>query len=116
MALVLTFPCGRCGKRYSVYYPKALLYELSGTGTREKGEREDEEERRSGAIEAARNRAVAAGNVWVNAAEHQVFTCTCGKTLDLNILHHPRIPQSRPSPGRKETGLIPFPEPPDKSP
>src|SRR3990172_6627277 len=61
MANILTFPCGGCGRRYSVYYPKALLYELSGTGTREMGRAEDEEEERSGAIETGRRRAETAG-------------------------------------------------------
>lgn len=37
MALVLSFRCGRCGKEYAVYYPKALVYPLYGHGTREQG-------------------------------------------------------------------------------
>src|SRR5207247_10803160 len=52
MALVFTFPCGGCGRTYSVYYPKALLYQLRGTAPREMGLKEDEEELRSGAVDA----------------------------------------------------------------
>ena len=54
MALVLTFPCGRCGKKYSIYYPKAFIYSVYGTGTRARGEREDAEEVASGAVEVPR--------------------------------------------------------------
>ncbi len=115
MALVFTFPCGSCGTRYSVYYPKARLYELSGSGTREMGEHEDAEELRSGAIEAARSRAVAAGNVWVDAGQVLEYQCACGKKLDFNIMHHPRVPQSKEVAQRRQTGLIPFPTVPKKS-
>ncbi len=109
MALIFTFPCGSCGRRYSIYYPKALLYELNGTGTREMGHREDEEEARSGAIETARRRATTGGKVWVNAAETQALVCACGKKLDLNIAHHPRVPQSKKVGGGRQTGFIEFP-------
>src|SRR5574337_297839 len=54
MALVFTFPCGGCGRTYSVYYPKSLLYELSGSAPRELGRQEDEDDLRSGAVEADR--------------------------------------------------------------
>jgi hypothetical protein len=108
MALVFTFPCGGCGRRYSVYYPKALLYALSGSGTAEMGRREDEEEQRSGAVAAAQRRAEASGNHWVNAAEIQELVCACGKRLDMNIAHHPRVPQSKVGTGR-QTGFLPFP-------
>ena len=53
MALVLTFPCGRCGKKYSIYYPKTFVYSVYGTGTRAQGEREDAEEIASGAVEVS---------------------------------------------------------------
>jgi len=109
MANIFTFPCGSCGRRYSVYYPKALLYELSGSGTREMGRAEDEEEDRSGAIETARRRAQASGNLWVNAAETQALVCACGKRLDLNIAHHPRVPQSKIVGKGRQTGFIQFP-------
>ncbi len=109
MANIFTFPCGGCGRRYSVYYPKALLYELSGTGTREMGRAEDEEEERSGAIETARRRAQASGNIWVNAGETQALVCECGKKLDLNIAHHPRVPQSKTAGRGRQTGFIQFP-------
>jgi len=109
MALVFTFPCGGCGRRYSVYYPKALLYELSGSGTREMGRAEDEEEERSGAIEVARRRAEASGNIWINAAEAQATVCECGKKLDMNIAHHPRVPQSKGVGKGRQTGLIQMP-------
>lgn len=115
MALIFTFPCGSCGRRYSVYYPKALLYALSGSGTREMGEGEDAEEFRSGAVEAARERAVAAGNVWVDAGQILEYQCACGKQLDFNIMHHPRVPQSKEVAVRRQTGLIPFPPAPKKS-
>ncbi len=115
MALVFTFPCGSCGKRYSVYYPKALLYALSGSGTREMGEGEDAEEVRSGAVEAARAKAISSGNVWVDAGQVLELACTCGKQLDLNIMHHPRVPQSKEVAQRRQTGLIPFPTTPKKN-
>lgn len=115
MALLFTFPCGSCGRRYSVYYPKALLYELSGTAPRQMGEQEDEEERKSGAIEAARQAAETAGNIWVDASQTLERVCECGKRLDFNLMHHPRVPQSKVVAEKRQTGLIPFPEPPKKS-
>ncbi len=114
MALVFTFPCGSCGKRYSVYYPKALLYALSGSGTREMGEREDAAEAGSGAVEAARAQAIASGNIWVDAGQVLEQVCACGKALDFNIMHHPRVPQSKEVAQRRQTGLIPFPPGPKK--
>lgn len=114
MALLFTFPCGSCGRRYSVYYPKALLYELSGTAPRQMGEKEDEEERRSGAVDAARQRTEAAGNIWVDAGQVLEVICACGKTLDVNIMHHPRVPQSKAVAQKRQTGLIPFPTSPKK--
>lgn len=109
MALIFTFPCGGCGRRYSVYYPKALMYELSGRGRREMGAAEDESERASGALDAARARVEAVGNTWVDASRTLELTCTCGKRLDVNIQHHPRVPQTKRSAGKRQTGLIPFP-------
>jgi hypothetical protein len=109
MATIFTFPCGGCGRRYSVYYPKALLYELSGSGTREMGEAEDAEDARSGAVDAARRRAEGAGNIWVNAADTQAMVCACGKRLDVNIAHHPRVPQSKSAGGGRQTGFVQFP-------
>lgn len=109
MALIFTFPCGGCGRRYSVYYPKALMYELSGSGTRQMGAAEDEAERASGAIEAARARAEAQGNIWVDAGEALEVRCECGKRLDVNVRHHPRVPVTKPSVLKRQTGLIPFP-------
>jgi hypothetical protein len=109
MALILTFPCGGCGRRYTVYYPKALMYELSGSGTRQMGAAEDEAERVSGAIDAAHARAEAQGNIWVDAAETLDVVCVCGKKLDVNIQHHPRVPVGRQTAQKRQTGLIPFP-------
>lgn len=116
MALVFTFPCGGCGRRYTVYYPKALMYELSGTGTRQMGQAEDDAERASGAIEAARSRAEAGGSIWIDASERLELVCACGKKLDMNIQHHPRVPQARAGTIRRQTGLIPFPEVPKAGP
>jgi hypothetical protein len=113
MALVLTFPCGRCGREYAVYYPKAIVYPLYGQGTREQGAREDEEEARSGALDALRARAEAQGRVWVDAGKAQRITCTCGKELNLDLAMHPRIPQRKPS-GPRQVGLIPFNPPPKR--
>lgn len=114
MALIFTFPCGGCGRRYSVYYPKALLYELSGTAPREMGLAEDEEERRRGSLEAARTAAEQAGNIWIDASAELARVCVCGKSLDFNIMHHPRVPQSKEVVQRRQTGLIPFPAPAKK--
>ncbi|MDQ7820963.1 MAG: hypothetical protein QN173_09555 [Armatimonadota bacterium] len=116
MALVFTFPCGGCGRRYSVYYPKALLYELSGTAPREMGLQEDEADRASGAVDAARARAEAAGNIFVDAGQELARVCACGKRLDFNIMHHPRVPQSREVLRRRQTGVIPMPAPLKKTP
>lgn len=110
MALAFTFPCGGCGRRYTVYYPKALMYELSGSGTREMGVGEDEAERASGAIDAARARAEEQGNVWVDASQTLTLGCECGKKLNFNIQEHPRVPQSKPTAQKRQTGMIPFPE------
>jgi hypothetical protein len=111
MALIFTFPCGGCGRRYTVYYPKALMYELSGSGTREMGRGEDDAEQASGAIAAAQARAEAQGNTWVDAARTLDLVCACGKKLDMNIAHHPRVPQSKQTAQKRQTGLIPFPAP-----
>lgn len=109
MALVFTFPCGRCGKKYSVYYPKAFVYSVYGTGTPAQGEREDAEEAASGAVDAARRHAEAAGNTWVDVSQQSKVTCVCGKNLDLNIANHPRVPQRKGVSGSRQTGLIEFP-------
>ena len=114
MALVFTFPCGGCGRTYSVYYPKTLLYELSGSAPREMGRQEDEDDIRSGAVEAARKRAEESGKIFVDANEQLERICACGKKLDLNLLHHPRVPQSKELQQRRQTGLIPFPTPTKK--
>ncbi len=109
MALVFTFPCGRCGKKYSVYYPKVFLYSIYGTGTPAQGAREDEEEMASGAIDVARRRAEASGNVWVDASRESKIVCSCGKSLDLNLAHHPRVPQRRGVTAARQSGVIAFP-------
>jgi uncharacterized cupin superfamily protein len=114
VALVFTFPCGGCGRRYSIYYPKALLYELSGTAPREMGVREDEADRASGAVDAARARAEAAGHIFIDASHELARVCACGKRLDFNIMHHPRVPQSREVLRRRQTGLIPLPSLPKR--
>ncbi|MBI3975124.1 MAG: hypothetical protein HY334_01920 [Armatimonadetes bacterium] len=114
MATIFTFPCGGCGRRYTVYYPKALLYELSGSGTRQMGQQEDEEDARTGAVEAARRRAEAAGNIWIDAAAVQATVCACGKRLDLNIAHHPRVPQSKTAGRGRQTGFVQLPTKPAK--
>ncbi len=109
MALVFTFPCGGCGRRYTVYYPKALMYELSGSGTRQMGAAEDEAERASGAIDAARARAEAQGSIWIDASQTLDLVCACGKKLDMNIQHHPRVPVGKQATAKRQTGLIPMP-------
>lgn len=109
MALLFTFPCGSCGRKYTVYYPKALMYELSGTAPRQLGEQEDAAERASGAVAAAREAAERAGNIWVDAAVELERVCVCGKGLDFNLMHHPRVPQSKAVLQKRQTGLIPFP-------
>ncbi len=109
MALVFTFPCGRCGKKYSIYYPKKFIYSVYGTGTPAQGEREDAEEQASGAIEAARQHAETSGNVWIDASHVSKITCTCGKNLDLNIANHPRVPQRKAQTVVRQTGVIAFP-------
>ncbi|MCS7235274.1 MAG: hypothetical protein RMM30_04780 [Armatimonadota bacterium] len=107
MALVLSFHCGRCGKEYAVYYPKALVYPLYGQGTREQGAQEDAREAESGALRVLQERARQQGKTWVNAGEQQQVVCTCGKTLNLDLAQHPRVPQSRAGAAR-QVGLIPF--------
>jgi len=114
MALVFTFPCGGCGRTYSVYYPKTLLYELSGSAPRAMGRQEVEDDIRSGAVEAARKRAEESGKIFVDANEQLEHICACGKRLDFNLLHHPRVPQSKELQQRRQTGLIPFPTPTKK--
>lgn len=109
MALLFTFPCGSCGRKYTVYYPKALMYELSGTAPRQLGEQEDAAELASGTVEAARTTAEQAGNIWIDAAVELERVCVCGKKLDFNLMHHPRVPQSKIVVQKRQTGLIPFP-------
>jgi hypothetical protein len=109
VALVFTFPCGRCGKKYSIYYPKTFIYSVYGTGTPAQGEREDAEEQASGAIDAARRHAETSGNVWVDASLVSKVTCSCGKNLDLNIANHPRVPQRKAQAAVRQTGVIAFP-------
>ncbi len=109
VALVFTFPCGRCGKKYSVYYPKKFVYAVYATGTPAQGEREDAEEVASGAVEAARRRAEAAGSVWVDASTLSKITCTCGKNLDLDLANHPRVPQHKAAAAVRQAGVIAFP-------
>ncbi|HEV8354143.1 MAG TPA: hypothetical protein VGR24_08095 [bacterium] len=109
MALLFTFPCGSCGRKYTVYYPKALMYELSGTAPRQLGEQEDTVERASGAIESAREATERTGNIWVDAGVELERVCVCGKQLDFNLMHHPRVPQSKTVLQKRQTGLIPFP-------
>jgi hypothetical protein len=75
---------------------------------------EDAEERRSGAVDSARTAAEAAGNIWVDASTELERICVCGKRLDFNLMHHPRVPQSRSVAAKRQTGLIPFPTAPKK--
>ena len=110
----MTFPCGRCGKKYSVYYPKVFLATVYGTMTRAQAEREDAEEVASGAIETAQRRADTMGNVWIDASQQSKVTCTCGKNLNLNLADHPRVPQRKAASGARQTGVIAFPELPKK--
>jgi len=114
VALVLTFPCGRCGKKYSIYYPKAFIYSVYGTGTRARGEREDAEEIASGAVEAARKHAEKSGNIWIDVSQQAKITCTCGKNLDLNLANHPRVPERKRTAAARQTGMIAFPSVPKK--
>ncbi|HEV2357353.1 MAG TPA: hypothetical protein VGZ23_07065 [bacterium] len=109
MALIFTFPCGRCGKKYSIYYPKTFIYSVYGNGTPAQGQREDAEEQASGAIEAARQHAEASGNAWIDASQVSKITCVCGKNLDLNIANHPRVPQRKAQTAVRQTGVIAFP-------
>ena len=114
MALVFTFPCGRGGRKYSVYYPKVFVYSVYGTGTPAQGEREDAEERASGAVDAARQHAEAAGNIWADVRQQSKITCVCGKNLDLDLAHHPRVPQYKGQTAPRKFGVIGFPEMPKK--
>ena len=91
MALLFTFACGRCGKKYSVYYPKTFIASVYGTMTPAQAEREDAEEAAAGAIDAARRRAEGAGNAWVDVSQQSQVTCVCGKNLNLNLADHPRV-------------------------
>ena len=114
MALLMTFPCGRCGKKYSVYYPKVFIASVYGTMTTAQAEREDQEEAASGAIDVARRRAEEGGKVWIDVSRQSKITCTCGKNLNLDLADHPRVPQRKAAAGTRQTGLIAFPEAPKK--
>lgn len=115
MALLFTFACGRCGKKYSVYYPKTFIASVYGTMTPAQAEREDAEEVAAGAIDAARRRAEGAGNAWVDVSQQSKVTCVCGKSLNLDLADHPRVPQRKAAAGTRQTGLIAFPETPKKT-
>ncbi len=104
-ALILTFPCGRCGRLYSVYYPKAIVFPLNGSGTREAGAREDEADGAS--LEALRRRAEQAGRTWVNAGEATELTCRCGKRLRFDLNLHPRVATTRTA-AERQGGVIEF--------
>jgi len=97
-----------------VYYPKVFVYAVYGTGTRAQGEREDADERAAGAVDSARRRAEAAGNIWVDVSQQSKITCACGKALDLDLAHHPRVPQYKGQSAPRKSGVIPFPETPKK--
>lgn len=114
MALLMTFPCGRCGKKYSVYYPKVFIASVYGTMTAAQAEREDREEAAAGAIDAARRRAEGEGKIWIDVSQQSKITCTCGKNLNLDLADHPRVPQRKAATGVRQTGLIAFPEVPKK--
>jgi len=60
-------------------------------------------------VEAARTTAEQAGNIWIDAAVELERVCVCGKKLDFNLMHHPRVPQSKIVVQKRQTGLIPFP-------
>lgn len=115
MALVMTFPCGRCGKKYSVYYPKTFIASVYGTMTPAQAGREDAEEVASGAIEATQRRAEREGKIWIDVSQQAKVMCTCGKNLNLNLADHPRVPQRKAATGGRQTGMIAFPETPKKS-
>lgn len=102
-ALVFTFPCGRCGRQYSAYYPKAVVFVANGSGTREMGEREDEADRPG--IATARQRAERAGRMWVDAGAQREIVCECGKVLRLDLTLHPRVRTSRTA-GHRQAGVI----------
>ena len=110
----MTFPCGRCGKKYSVYYPKVFIASVYGTMTAAQAEREDREEAAAGAIDAARRRAEGGGKIWIDVSQQSKITCTCGKNLNLDLADHPRVPQRKAATGVRQTGLIAFPEVPKK--
>ncbi|HKV44201.1 MAG TPA: hypothetical protein VJT32_05930 [bacterium] len=115
MALLMTFPCGRCGQKYSVYYPKTFIASVYGTMTPAQADREDAEDRAAGAIEAAQRRAESEGKIWIDVSQQSKVTCTCGKTLNLNLADHPRVPQRKGvTTGTRQTGVIAFPEVPKK--
>jgi hypothetical protein len=114
VALLFTFACGRCGKKYSVYYPKVFIASVYGTLTPAAAEREDVEERASGAIDTARRRAEGAGNVWIDVSAQSKVTCACGKNLNLNLADHPRVPQRKAATATRQVGMIAFPEVPKK--
>lgn len=114
MALLMTFPCGRCGKKYSVYYPKVFIASVYGTMTPAQAEHEDREESESGAIDATRRRAEAEGKIWIDVSRQSKITCTCGKNLNLNLADHPRVPQRKGTTGARQTGMIAFPDLPTK--
>jgi hypothetical protein len=110
----MTFPCGRCGKKYSVYYSKTFIASVYGTMTPAQAEHEDAEEVASGAIEAVRRRAEVEGKIWIDVSTQSKVTCTCGKNLNLNLADHPRVPQRKAAVGTRQTGMIAFPEMPKK--
>ncbi len=93
-----------------MYYPKKFMYSVYGTGTPAQGEREDAEERASGAVDAAQRHAETSGNIWVDVSQQSKIMCACGKNLDLDLAHHPRVPQYKGVSAPRKTGVIAFPE------
>src|SRR5437879_13219047 len=99
----MTFPCGRCGKKYSVYYPKKFIASVYGTMTPAQAEREDAEELAPGVIDAAKRRAETDGKVWVDVSQVSKVTCTGGKNLNVNLGEHPRARPGNAA-GTRQTG------------
>ena len=82
MAMTLTMVC-RCGKGYSIYFPKAKLFgDLMGRP----GDwaAEDVLEEAAGEIEAARRMALMMGDAFIDGREGYRFTCAgCGADRDV---------------------------------
>jgi len=78
-----------CGRRFNVYFPKALIFgELRGDKSTD-WEAIDREEEAAGEIELVKNSAVVSGTSFIDMRKTQLTICQCGQVIDFKKLIPP---------------------------